>query len=97
MKVIHTYTHTYTSITDIRYQQMVQGLRIPWVCIPCRERENQRVASDYGPSNLIPDIQEEDVANIENPPAIEFTENPTYSIITNGNICEGVSINILIY
>ena len=76
---------------------MIQGLRISWVCIPCREIENRRVASDYEPSELLPDIQEDDVLTIESPPVIEFTENPTYTLVINGNICEGVSMNTLLY
>ena len=54
------------------------------------------MARDYGPSALIPDIQEDDVITIENPPDVVYTENPTYTLITNGSTREGVSMNTLI-
>ena len=50
------WTHTLcgTGISNARYNDMRNGIHISWVCIPCREADNMRVAADYGPSEIPP-------------------------------------------
>ena len=91
------HTRCGTGISDIRYQYILQGGFISWVCIPCRENENRRVARDYGPSQLIQDIQEDHVVTIETPPSIIYNDTPNYTIINNGTSSNGVSMITLVY
>ena len=82
-----------TGISLERYQDMLNGTEIIWVCIPCRNVINRQKYRDYGPFSLINNIHKDEVVLLEQTLTIEFNNNPTYTLKEDGNNHEGVSIN----